>query len=127
MERRKTDGSWWVCGQNRDGQLGLGNDAALAQIDAPRRFPYDFEPWAMALASNRGATLVLLHDGTLWTWGIRLGAPKDSTRFKRFKRFANKFLRQLPGKLSFEIREYQTDMVPQKIWELPRDAGTRVP
>lgn len=116
---QKSDGSWWVCGQNRDGQLGLGARPDVLTIGAPQRWPYEFEPWAISLASDRGATVILLKDGTLWTCGIRLGEPKPSSRFDGFKRIANRYLQHVPGRPHFAIRQYQTDTVPRKFWSLP--------
>ncbi len=66
---RKKDGNWWVCGENREGDLGLGKRLAFAPL--PRRVAFGFEPWAFAPGS--GTTLMLGQDGRLWTWGRRLG------------------------------------------------------
>jgi len=116
---RKTDGHWWACGQNNDAQFGVGSRLDVNSFDSPRRLPYSFEPWAMALGSERGATLVLLRDGTLWTCGIRLGENKPSNRFDRFKITANRYLQHLPGRPFLAVRQFKTDTVPRKLWALP--------
>jgi alpha-tubulin suppressor-like RCC1 family protein len=46
MFARKKDGSWWVCGQNWAGQLGLGT----ASVAAFQRLPFRIEPLARPTA-----------------------------------------------------------------------------
>jgi len=59
----KKDGSVWVWGNNRDGQLGDGtktnklSPVQLAGIDAVR------------IATGKSHSMVLKKDGTAWSWG----------------------------------------------------------
>jgi hypothetical protein len=76
----------------------------------------------MALGRQRGTTLVLLKDGTLWTGGIQLGEAKPSTRFDHIKITANRFLQHLPGRPFLAVRQFKTDTVPRKLWSLPPEA-----
>jgi len=59
----KTDGTLWACGNNRDGELGLGDTVArdvFTQVGAAT-------DW-MATAAGYGHTVALKQDGTLWAW-----------------------------------------------------------
>ncbi len=117
---RKADGTWWVCGSNESGQLGVGAGDDFAPLNAPQQLPYKFDPWAMTVTTYGSTTLVLLRDGSLWTTGLQLGAPKRSGTIIRFKRFVNQWSQRLPGKPRFKIREDPIDPVPRKFWSLPR-------
>jgi alpha-tubulin suppressor-like RCC1 family protein len=66
---RKSDGTWWVYGENRDGQLGVGMSVNIVAL--LKRLPFALDPWAFT--SGGGTTLSLDKDGQLWTWGQRLG------------------------------------------------------
>lgn len=123
---RKTDGSWWACGGNDDAQFGLGSKASTQTFDSPQRLPFSFDSWAIALGRERGTTLVLLKDGSLWTSGIRLGEPKPSQRFNGLKLAANRVLLKLPGQPYFPIRQFKTDTVPHKFWQLPPEVVGRL-
>lgn len=120
---RSEGGTWWACGENHDGQLGLGGRDDFWENDVPRPLPYDFEPWAMALGSDRGTTLVLLKDGTLWSCGIRLGEEKPSNRWDKLKMRVNRSTRRLPGHPFFTIRQFKTDTTPRRIWRWPQNAA----
>jgi alpha-tubulin suppressor-like RCC1 family protein len=122
---RKRDGSWWVFGKNDDGQFGVGGSG---DISSPRRLPYEFEPWAMAVGFERGTTLVLLKDGTLWTCGLRLGEPKRSSRLDGLKSIANSLSICLPGHpVVLPIRQFQMDTVWQELWSLPPEVLRALP
>jgi alpha-tubulin suppressor-like RCC1 family protein len=86
---RKSDDSWWVCGKNYEGQLGLGSN--VTAVPSLQRLPFSFEPWAFA--PGLGTTLLLRKDGKLWTWGTRLGVAKSALD--------------------------QVDQTPHLLWELP--------
>ena len=95
---RKRDGSWWACGSGSGGQLGIGrpiNSIATGtagvrggtlragallvrqNVASPQRLPFDFEPWAFG--SGGSSTLLLTRDGSLWSWGTRLGSSKSKS------------------------------------------------
>jgi alpha-tubulin suppressor-like RCC1 family protein len=116
---RKRDGSWWVCGDNHAGQLGIGvYDMATP---TPQRLPFDFEPWAFA--PGPGTTLMLGRDGKLWSWGRRLGVGKPSAA----RRMMQHLLRPvemalwrypgLGGRLGADLD--RIDRAPVLLWELP--------
>ena len=117
---RKKDRSWWVCGGNSDGQLGLGGSADVQEITSPLRLPFNFEPWAIAIGADRGTTLILLRDGTVWSCGIRLGEAKLSSKYNSLKARANGISIRLPGKpVIAPIRQFPADTTLQRIWALP--------
>ena len=83
---RKRNGSWWACGSDSGGQLGVGSlNIAITvvrrgggmpgDVASPQRLPFDFEPWAFG--SGGPTTLLLTRDGNLWSWGTRLGVNKS--------------------------------------------------
>jgi hypothetical protein len=113
---RKKDGSWWVCGDNANGQLGIGSSVEVA---SPRRLPFDFEPWAFA--PGYGNTVSLTRDGTLWTWGTRLGSGSNSRSLvNRLKGALNFILARVLGRPPFDQRTPDlSDPVPHRLWELP--------
>jgi len=119
---RRKDGSWWVCGQNRDGQLGLGTN--IITLRFPQRLPFDFEPWAFA--PGTGTALMLGQDGKLWTWGLRLGARQPSAARKKIEALLAPAVRRFPP-LGFLIKS-AIDQTPHLLWELPpevrRSLGT---
>jgi alpha-tubulin suppressor-like RCC1 family protein len=113
---QRADGTWWACGSQRYGQLGFGN---RRNIDEPEPMAFEIDPWALGLGSQ---TMVLLaRDGTLWSWGVRLGAPKGpETLESRVERL----LRRLRGSRNVG-RSFQPeyDLRPRKIWELPAEVN----
>src|SRR6266436_3075401 len=114
---RKKDGSWWVCGDNSNGPLGIGSSV---QVVAPRRLPFDFEPWAFA--PGYGNTVLLTRDGTLWTWGTRLGSGSNSrSLLNRLQEALNSILARVLGHPPFvqPTRDYLSDPVPHRLWEFP--------
>ena len=119
---RKRDGSWWVCGQNVAGQLGLGT--STAEVPSPRRLPFSFEPWAFA--SGRGTTVLLCKDGRLWSWGKRLDPEPLSAARLKFEAWVAREDKRFPS-LRFLIKS-DIDYTPHLLWELPpevrRSLGT---
>jgi alpha-tubulin suppressor-like RCC1 family protein len=112
---RKTNGSWWVCGQNDSGQLSVGYRQRVA---APRPLPFGFEPWAFDLGGSSAA--ILLGDGSLWTSGERMGAPKKAIPFKRLRDAANSITKAIGLGVVFDTWEQTVcDEKPMKIWSLP--------
>jgi alpha-tubulin suppressor-like RCC1 family protein len=71
----KKDGSWWVCGKNWAGQLGLGTN--IASVATFQRLPFSIQP--AVLAAGAGTTLLLDREGRLWSWGNRLGSMQNSS------------------------------------------------
>jgi alpha-tubulin suppressor-like RCC1 family protein len=120
---RKTDDSWWVCGGNAWGELGIGSPTGLllkSQAKSVEGLPFDFEPWAFALDAGWGNTVLLTKDGTLWTWGMRLGAPNMSARTRKWKMRLARFLQRLPGHPEgFSFQGATVDASPNKLWKLP--------
>jgi alpha-tubulin suppressor-like RCC1 family protein len=119
---RKKVGSWWVCGQSRWGQLGLGTN--VGRVAVPQRIPFHFDPWAFAPGVQ--ATLLLGKDGKLWTWGRRLGAERPTALGQRLQSFLAPAVRRFPS-LRFLIKS-DIDYTPHLLWELPpevrRSLGT---
>jgi alpha-tubulin suppressor-like RCC1 family protein len=116
---RKQDGSWWVCGNNYNGEIGLiprnGHDIA-----APTRLPIEFEAAAIATGYD-GNCIVFAKDGTLWTWGQRLGSGVPQTGWKRgLEDLANRIFAHLPNHPTpFPPSQSITDTSPHKLWTLP--------
>lgn len=116
---RKRDGSWWVCGGNYHGELGFGIQTRAGKwpSDPIRRTPFDFEPWAFTCGGQN--TLLLAKDGTLWTWGNRLGSL-EQIRGRKIKNFVAATLSRLPGHLDrFAPKDVLEDHAPYPLWELP--------
>jgi alpha-tubulin suppressor-like RCC1 family protein len=115
---RKRDGSWWICGENYQGQLGLGT--SVAAVPSPQRLPFGFEPWAFA--PGYSTTLLLGMDGKLWTWGHRLGAYPSAARQKIEVILARQVTRfpALSPALRFLLKS-DIDQTPHLLWELPPD------
>lgn len=118
----KANGSWWGCGNNSLGQLGLGSTSPHAE-PIPRLSPLRFDPWALS-AGTGNTTALLGRDGTLWTWGVRAGAPPRISLFDQ--------LRQLSARVTASGRGYSHgsnpvfahDVQPHFIWELPPSMKT---
>lgn len=118
---RKRDGSWWACGNNSRGELGFfknSNPSLLSSGDPLQRVPYDFDPWAFSTGYR--TTLLLARDGTLWTWGERLGSENMSQK-QRLKNLANEFLDTLRDGHSHQpvTKNPIIDFTPHRLWELP--------
>lgn len=112
---RKTNGSWWVCGQNESGQLSVGHRQRIA---APTPLPFNFEPWAFDVGG--GSSAILLGDGSLWTSGERMGAPKLTIPFNPVRKIANRLTTAIGLGRVFETWERTPcDEAPAKIWSLP--------
>jgi hypothetical protein len=86
---------------------------------APQRLPFAFEPWAFS--SGFGNTALLAKDGTLWTWGIRLGVPRPSPKLLQFKKVVNDFARKFVRRPLFGLAPFKMDSVPYRLWELPAE------
>ncbi len=115
---RKRDGSWWASGENLDGRLGFAPYGAHWGIHL-EKLPFTFEPWALGLAGN--TTLVFARDGSLWSWGKRLGAPPRSTGNKKFENLMNAWASRLPMRPKlFPDPNATWSHRPQKIWQWKR-------
>jgi alpha-tubulin suppressor-like RCC1 family protein len=116
---RKRDGNWWVCGRNEDRQLAQGHALGM-DAPAPRPLGFDFEPWAFA--TGYGNCVLLTKDGTLWTWGERVGSTSQPRAFEKLKDQWNQLMsRLLKRGYSGSGHQPKTDSAPFKIWELPAD------
>ena len=115
---RTTNGSWWVCGQNDCGQLSLGH---RQRAPAPLRLTFDFEPWAFGVGGSSSA--ILLGDGSLWTSGERMGAPRKAIPMKRFRDALNSVTEAIGlGRMFDTWEQTPCDEVPAKIWSFPEPA-----
>jgi hypothetical protein len=110
---RKKDGSWWGCGNNGRGELGLG--PKVRAVASPQRLPFDFDPWAFA--TEWGTTLLLSKDGKLWTWGCRIGMGEPGAVRQKFETFAAPAMKRIPF-LGFLIKS-DINYAPHLLWELP--------
>jgi hypothetical protein len=119
---RKQDGSWWACGQNDSGQLGV--NMSIPELSSPTLLDFNFEPWAFA--PGNGTTLLLCKDGRLWTWGHRLGAGKPSMTQQKIEAILAPAVAFFPS-LKF-MTKLDIDRTPHLLWELPpevrRSLGT---
>jgi trimeric autotransporter adhesin len=110
---RKKDGSWWGCGDNGLGLLGLGRK--VRAVASPQRLLFDFDPWAFATESI--TTLMLNKDGKLWTWGWRLGVDRPGAVRQGFERIVVPAVKRIPS-LGFLLKS-DIDYAPHLLWELP--------
>ncbi len=62
----KTDGTLWIWGNGSGGQLG---NADTTDRSTPVTTFAGGNDWKQVKAHNRGSTLAIKTDGTLWTWG----------------------------------------------------------
>lgn len=110
---RKRDGSWWV-----SGIVSQGSSTRLFGMntaDGLMRVPFDIDPWAFA--NGFGNSLLLTRDGTLWTWGDRIGAPSSRNRLWLL---IDQLVSKLPGKFArFNTQARVTDSDPYRLWEFP--------
>ena len=123
---RKRDGRWWVCGGNTWGQFGIGGSIGILGregLEVPEPLPYEMEPWAFATRSSSRNVSMLAKDGTLWSWGARLGAPPAKPEYRPWKLRFNRALYTLSGERihGFSMQNEKTDTVPRKIWDLPAE------
>ena len=121
---RKRDGSWWVCGRNSSGELGIGSFAipqttiSVEDFTPLQRFPFDFDPWAFG--SGAGHTVLLTRDGALWSWGVRIGAPEKSDIEKEYISLIGAIRDLVPGRYPPSFwSSVQRDALPHRIWRLP--------
>lgn len=113
---RKRSGRWFACGHNSSQQLGLGKEGVVGSLE---RLFLDVDPWAFATGS--GNTLLLAKNGTLLTWGKRLGSDPSPTAITA-QEDPNILLRQpSQGRTLFDTARFKIDSTPVKLWELPRD------
>jgi alpha-tubulin suppressor-like RCC1 family protein len=98
---RKADGSWWVCGD---------------------RLEWEMEPWAFS--GGGGARVLLAKDGTLWTWGERLGSKAPRQFLADLFRWVQRLLSGRGGSISAIAGnpEPLVDNAPHKVWTLPPPA-----
>lgn len=90
---RKRDGSWWADGENLHGRLGFAPYGANWGIEL-EKLPFTFDPWALGIGGT--TTLMLARDGSLWTWGKRLGAKPPSARSTTFGNSVNRLSERFP-------------------------------
>jgi len=112
---RQRDGSWWASGTNNRIQFGFSPISAALKSEPSG---LSLEPWA--IASGNSTTLLLAQDGSLWSWGIRLGVPAHDPRFEKLIRFANSVRARVNrGQVLFPERAEPSDSKPYRVWMLP--------
>jgi alpha-tubulin suppressor-like RCC1 family protein len=112
---RRQDGSWWGCGSSEHGELGIAR--LSPRPGSPlRRLPFDFEPWAFA--PGYGNVALLTKDGTLWSWGQRLGTGSRRVD-SDWRMILNRVLSFLHFKLGRVGGGAIEDSSPHRIWVLP--------
>jgi lipoprotein NlpI/alpha-tubulin suppressor-like RCC1 family protein len=111
----RSDGSCWAFGENRSGRLGLGESES--GVFPLRRLALGGEPWAFGPGSR--TTSLLARDGTLWTWGLRLGA--DKTRIlETVREYRDKVQKLLTGRRAqSRHNDAVEDLLPRRLWEFP--------
>jgi alpha-tubulin suppressor-like RCC1 family protein len=107
---KKSGGSWWSMGYNQQGELALGHQNAVATL---QRVPLNSSP--LAVGSGNQATFMLFEDGSLWTWGFRLGSPKRSVSLKRARQFINELTFKATKKHLFDLNDFVRDITPHKL------------
>ncbi len=123
---RKHDGSWWVCGRNSSGELGLGvlsppqASSSREEFTPLQRFPFAPDPWAFG--SGSGHTVLLARDGNLWSWGVRVGALEKSSFEQKYHSVMERLRSMAPGRHAPSVwSPIQTDASPHRLWRLPED------
>lgn len=120
---RKTDGSWWVCGQDWQGELGFRTrppDTGPMNIPAPVRLRLPFEPWVLSMGI--GTTLVIDKTGTAWSLGQRFGTRNDNPVLPKWQQRINRTVSALPGKPRlFKTYDSIIDYSPHPLWDLPEE------
>lgn len=79
----KTDGTLWVWGRGRFGQLGTGSSGTFYYETSPRSTAGGGTNWSQVSAGQLYSAAVKT-DGTLWTWGVNgYGQLGDGTQNNR--------------------------------------------
>ncbi|KAL8510662.1 hypothetical protein ACS0TY_017471 [Phlomoides rotata] len=120
------DGTLWVWGKSKRGQLGLGNDITEAVL--PARVESLLEQEIVKVSLGWGHTLALTKDGSLFGWGYyadgRLGTIGKSLEASPLDSFAgkvkcssenSKLMNEAAEKLVLEAIKMEKDM--PVIWE----------
>jgi hypothetical protein len=91
------------------------------------RAPFIGEPWALAASPDFGGTYLLARDGTLWSWGARLGAPHRSDEGREWRfRFNRALYYGTGGRVhGISAQTEQIDAFPRKIWSVPEEIPGR--
>lgn len=110
---RKSDGSWWGYWSQPRGLKVTGSPWA------PHRLPFDFKPWAVAT----GRTSVYLgSDGSLWSWGPRLGYVDPPQNTNAVRQAANYVKSFLPDSIQVLMEPaFPIDQKPRHIWQWSQD------
>jgi alpha-tubulin suppressor-like RCC1 family protein len=111
---KKSDNSCWGMGLNQEGQLGLGH------LNPMPMFMQTLQPLALdagpaAIGCGSQTTFMMFEDGSLWCWGLRLGAPKRQVSFPRARQFMNSLAFKAAGKRLFDLSDTTRDLTPHKL------------
>jgi alpha-tubulin suppressor-like RCC1 family protein len=111
---KKSDGSWWAMGNNQGGQLTLGTvNSFVAPIQTVQRLQLEARP--LAIGCGDQSTFMLFEDGSLWSWGLRVGAPPRTITFPRTRQFINSITLKAAKKRLFDLSDSPPDLKPHKL------------
>jgi len=90
---QQKDGSWWGMGLNIFNPLALLLEDGQINVPPPsighwKKLPDSFNPWAIGLGHQ--TTLVLTHDGRLWSSGSIIGAKRKDPLWNHFASWINR-------------------------------------
>ncbi len=106
----KRDASSWFFGGDTSWLIGLGK---VPPEGTKALSPCSVEPWAFD--EQIGTTLLLARDGTLWSFGERIGY--DETTLLKIQNAGSILGEHWPG--YWVRKKLAVNQVPNKIWELP--------
>ena len=113
---KKRDGSWWSCGNDFYGQLGIGR--ATKGVSPLLQMLYPLE--LCSVVAGTGTTLIYAPDGKIWSFGARLGSPEISERKREFYTKANQLAEKIGlSPYYFSYRDYEYDVKPHLVWQWP--------
>ena len=113
---RRRDGSWWVSGENLAGRLGFSPHGRRWYFADPEKLPFTFDPWAFATGGK--STVLFARDGSVWSWGARLGVAPPSAGGIKFQKSFNDWSGRLPWRPKpFADPDAVWSHRPSKLWQ----------